>query len=367
MSAWRFRWVTAWDQVWQGAVADRWQRLASRSRAANAFHEPALARAWAETVGVAAGSRPVVGLAEAPDGTEVLLPWVITPQRGSRVTRRVLEPIGHALFGYHDPLAAAALPEGDWSTFWASVRASVPVPYDSALFRLVHAEFAVASTTPTVMENSPVLELGGDDFEAVLRRLSKNAREQVRRSARRIADVGGRYESLVGAAAGSELGGPLADAHRRLWSARAAGSVLDQPGVLDAFTRFACEGTAAGWARLDRLVVDGAPIAWHFGLVHRTGWHWWLPAYDAATSVPSPGAAMLSHVVEQAVGAGAARLHLMIGNQRYKQRWHPAPLALRAVRWYAPAVRGAALRLYDSLRATGRSGALPTPDEDDDV
>lgn len=365
MSAWRFRWVTEWDAVWRGEVAERWQRLASGSTVANAFHEPALVRAWAETVGAATGAMPVVGLADAPDGTEVLLPWVITPQRGSRVTRRVLEPMGHALFGYHDPLAAAPLAEAEWSAFWASVRPSVPVAYDSALFRLVHAEIAVASAAPTVMENSPVLEFSGGDFDFVLRRLSKNAREQVRRSARRIAEAGGRFESLTGAAAAAEVAGPLATAHRTLWRARPAGSVLDQPRVLDAFTRFAREGTVAGWARLDRLVMDGAAIAWHFGLVHRTGWHWWLPAYDAASAMPSPGAAMLAHVVEQAVGAGAARLHLMIGNQRYKQRWHPAPLALRAVRWYAPAVRGAALRLYDSLRATRRSGDIPTPDDDD--
>ena len=68
MSTWRFRWFTSWDAIWQGEVAERWRAMADSSPCANAFHEPTLARAWVETVGMATGATPVVGLAEAMPG-----------------------------------------------------------------------------------------------------------------------------------------------------------------------------------------------------------------------------------------------------------------------------------------------------------
>ena len=90
-----------------------------------------------------------------------------------------------------------------------------------------------------------------------------------------------------------------------------------------------------------------------------------MPAYDASAGALSPGTALLAHVIRSAIEAGTPRLHFLIGAQRYKLRWQPAPLALRAVRWYAPALRGAALRLYDAFRATERPGAVPSATDDD--
>ena len=359
---WTFAWTPHWDDAWTGSMGALWRELADASTEANAFHEPALCRIWAETVGAATGAAPVVGVATATDGTRVLLPWVLTTHRGRRLSRRVIEPIGQTLFGYHDPLPSRALSPAEARALWPAARRALPVASDAALFRFAHDTIALGPMSEPVGEDSPVLDLGGTaDLDALLAGMSRNAREQVRRARRKLDAAGAVCLSLCppasAQAAAAEYRSHVVPAYRALWRARPAGCLLDLPGVERFFERVVEVGVGEGWAQMARLTVGGTAVAWHVGLVHRSGWYWWLPAHDPSRADLSPGRVLMAELISRAIAERVPRLHLMIGAQRYKQSWRPSPLALRTVRWHAPGARGTMLRWYDAVRRRGAPAA----------
>ncbi len=365
---WQFAWSRTWADALEGAHGAAWRALAASSPQANAFHAPAVVRIWADTVGAAIGAEPVVGRATASDGTEAVLPWVVVPHAGRRITRRVLEPVGQALFGYHDPLLSRAVEPELAAALWDEARVAAPGGAQTALFRLVHADAAPGPMSEPVREESPVLELAGTaELDALLATLSRNAREQVRRQRRKLEAVGPvAFECAPperAAAAAAEFRSAVVPAYHALWRDRAAGSLLDAPGVTEFYARVIAEGVTAGWAQFARLTVAGQPVAWHVGLVHRTGWYWWLPAYAAKHADHSPGRVLLAELIARAIHDHVPRLHFLIGGQRYKLSWRPRALDLRTVRWYAPGARGAALKLYDRVLAPSATDA-PTEDPD---
>ena len=280
MSGWRFEWITRWDDAWDGVVAATWRRLVDTSPHANAFHEPALAAAWASTIGATLAAEPVIGLARHESGVEAVLPWTVVRQRGQRAIRRVLEPIGQSLYGYHTPLVSAGAEGIDWTAFWSAARSAIPVAVDIARFRLIHPLFAPSPIGDAIGDDSPVLELSDvTDFEALLARISRKKRGEVRRGLRDL-DAEGTvvFERLTAADAASRVyATEIVPAYRARWQTRPEGCKLDIPGVEDFFRRVATDGTAGHWGDVTRVTVNDVPIAWHVGLVHRSGLYWWLP------------------------------------------------------------------------------------------
>jgi CelD/BcsL family acetyltransferase involved in cellulose biosynthesis len=360
---WTLETCSTWDEAWSLGETVGWRACAT-GPGGHAFAHPALVRAWAETIGGAVPVVPHVVVARDGDGTTVVLPAVIRAYAGRLARRRVLEPAGGALFGYHTPIWSRG-PTPDLATrFWAAVRHASAHDVHQALFRFVAPVAAGTEGTELAGDESPVLPLAGlHSLDDVLGRMSRNAREQVRRIARRLSDVGDVRLDLAhprdGTAAAQAFRNSMVPAYRARWRAHPGGCLLDAPGVMDFFARVVEDGVSQGWAQFATLSVGEVPVAWHVGLVHATGWHWWLPAHDPERESSAPGRALLAALVARAIADRVPALHLLTGAQRYKRSWQPHPNPLCTVRWYAPGLRGTAARLYDRWRApaSGNTGA----------
>jgi CelD/BcsL family acetyltransferase involved in cellulose biosynthesis len=355
---WRVTWRRQWAEVWTPDFQAHWRQLLHSAPTATVYHRPELIRAWAETCGEANGIEPLVGWAEGGEGERVLLPWVVARHGGRFVRRRVAEPAGQSLFGYHDPLVSGEGPSLT-SSFWNAVRRSIARFCDQALIRFVHPEFAPARHAEPCGEENPVLQLEGlESLDAMLARCSSNHRGDVRRRLRRLAEKGA--FSLHVAAPGeeravlAEFRGALLPSYDAVWSARPEGNMLQRPGVLPFVERALLEGVRGGWAHYCALRVNGEPIAWHLGFFHHNELYWWIPAHDPRWEDFSPGKVLLALLIEHGIGQGWRRLHFLTGGHRYKLDWKPAPLELRTIRWHSPSLRGKTLSYYDAWRGSER-------------
>ena len=274
------------------------------------------------------------------------------------MARRVLEPAGRELFGYHTPLLAGADPSAmDWAHFWASVRASVGGTCDQALFRLVEPEFSTASGFEKSSEDSPVLSLEGcSSLDDVLARCSSSHRVDVKRQARRATEKGGLTLWIAGpgdaAAAVHSIRHEMWPAYRALWADRSHRSSLPDSGVEEFLDLVGSAGVHGGWGHYSVLRIDGVPAAWHLGFLDAGRLYYWLPTHGAEWANYSPGKLLLAELIARGCRDGWREIHFLTGNHPYKQAWHPELRALTAVAWAAPSARGRIMSWYDR-RARG--------------
>lgn len=362
--AWRFEWRQSWTEVWAEDFQVIWLQLLARDPCAHVYHLPDLVRAWAETYGAALSATPMFGLATDEAHRQVLLPWVVVTYAGRFTRRRVVEPAGSSLFGYHDPLVGTPDADGvDWSSLWDSARRELARSCDQALFRFVHPRYTQGIDAEPCGEESPVLSLGGlGDLQDALARCSTNHRSDVRRRLRRLEEKG---ELRLWVAGSTEASAAMQDfrerfvpAYHDLWRPRPSGSLLDRPGLVEFLTRVLAEGVTAGWGHYAVLYVADTPIAWHLGLSHQRSLYWWVPTHDTAWEHWSPGKALLAKLIEYAIARGWTRLHLLTGGQAYKLAWRPDPEDLLAVRWHAPTFGGRILGCYDALHGWLKAGGV---------
>lgn len=358
MSRWQFEWRRDWSEIWRDDFLSHWRELLEQSPYAHAYHVPDLVRQWAETCGRENACRPLIGLAEDDRGRRILLPWVVVTHRGRLVTRRVLEPAGGSLFGYHDPLVGGpTVEEIDWSSLWQSVRREVGRDCDQALLRFVHPRYAAGPGSEPCGEQNPVLPLSGrTDLESLLQQCSANHRGDVRRRLRRLHEQGELCLWIAAPGYEQELrddfDSQFLAAYEQNGRRRPERNLLRSPGVREFAARVALDGVPAGWAHYAALRLSGRSIAWHLGLFYRNELYWWLPAYDPAFENFSPGKVLLALLIEHGLRNGWSRIHFLTGGHRYKLDWNPEPLDLRAVRWHSPTWRGTLLRTYDGTLRT---------------
>lgn len=338
-----------WPAVDDAATWHEWESARARDAHAHVFHRADLLRAWYETVARAESHEPRV-LRWSRDGLEVWLAAAVVTYQGRWARRRVLEPAGQALFGYHAPLVAGQSARIDWDAFWGDVR-TASVATDAALFRFVPSGLAGRRLAAPAGEESPVLALDGvDSLDALLARCSPNHRGDVRRRLRRAAEQGALSLHVFGPGAADAA---LREFDTGFWPAWGAASeargwgLHRRPGFAAYVRRVAAEGIPGGWAQLSVLALDRVSVAWHLGLADDRRLYWWMPAHDPAQDALAPGKILLALLVGRLIDDGWRALHFQTGAQAYKRAWQPSLPPLAAVRWHAPSVKGRLLAAHD--------------------
>jgi CelD/BcsL family acetyltransferase involved in cellulose biosynthesis len=114
---------------------------------------------------------------------------------------------------------------------------------------------------------------------------------------------------------------PFFHQHIKRWAATHSPSLfLHQPTRLF-YHRLATEGAAAGWLRFAELLLDGKPIASHFGFCYRKWFLYYKPVFDLDYASFSPGQILLRHLIESAAAQGAQIFDFGLGAEPYKERF----------------------------------------------
>jgi CelD/BcsL family acetyltransferase involved in cellulose biosynthesis len=310
-------------------VREEWDALGERC--GNVFSTWEWATTWWEHFGRPGRLRLVV--ARDRDGTAVaILP--LYEYRGRPL--RILRLVGH---GPADELGPVCAPADRPAAVAALGRAVRELRADLLLAEQVSGATALGERLrghALGQGASPVIDLAGGDWDALMASWSRNLRKQIRQSERRLErDHGLRYRLSDGRGALAEDLGVLFGLHAACHTEDESGFIGAHRAFHEDFARVAAE---RGWLRLWFLEADGTPVAAELDLRYGGADASYQSGRDPAMQHPGPGIVLLAHAIREAVADGLGEFRLLRGDEAYKYRFASSDAGLETI-----AVPGSAL------------------------
>ena len=292
-----------------------WDALAAAAR--NPFGTYEFATAWWRVYGV--DRELALTRVRADDGTLIA---ILPLYRADRGPLRLLRFVGHGPADEGGPLCA----EEHRPLALAALRHHADALGARGLL-VAERVSGYGGTAATLggrvvrREDSPVLEIAGQEWEEWLAGKSSNFRGQVRRMERRLGrDHELRFrrtEHMAGLPADLET---LFRLHELRW-ADGGGSDAFSDDRRALHRDFAARALERGWLRLWTAEIDGEPAAAWYGLRH-AGRDWYYQfGRDPRWDEYKIGFVLLVHTIRDAFAAGAAAYHFGLGDEEYKSRF----------------------------------------------
>lgn len=142
--------------------------------------------------------------------------------------------------------------------------------------------------------------------------------------------------------------------HAERWAVTRTASPFLDPAARVLYESLARGAATRGEVLLSVLRLNGRPVAYHFGFLHRGRLIWYKPSYDLRFFRAAPGNGILRATIRLAVERGLFELDFTRGDEAYKTHFTNAQRRNANWVWYRTAeshARGAALR---SARSTLR-------------
>jgi CelD/BcsL family acetyltransferase involved in cellulose biosynthesis len=114
-----------------------------------------------------------------------------------------------------------------------------------------------------------------------------------------------------------------------------------------------------GWLRLWQLTANGEPAAAFFGWSIGQVYSYYLAGFDSKFRRYSPGTVLLAHTIREAAEAGSRRYDLLLGDERYKERFADG---VEVVQSLVLAQRRTVPFALAKLEASGRTALQRLPD-----
>ena len=179
-------------------------------------------------------------------------------------------------------------------------------------------------------ESSPVVDLGGLDWDAYLATRSSNFRSQVRRKERKlIREAELTFRLCEDGARIQEDLDSMFTLHRARWQGTDSGALA---GEREDFHReFAPLALERGWLRLWLAEAEGAPVAAYYGFRFGDSDSYYQLGRDPEWDRFSLGLVLLAHTVRDATEAGRREYRFLRGDEDYKGRFATADPGLDTV------------------------------------
>jgi CelD/BcsL family acetyltransferase involved in cellulose biosynthesis len=109
--------------------------------------------------------------------------------------------------------------------------------------------------------------------------------------------------------------------HNARWAGNHEGSAFDDAPNRAFIARLSEISATSRWLRFTRVLLDGRPVAFHFGFFYRGRYSWWRPSFDIELARYSPGEVLLRHVLFAAIDEGSTVFDFGSGDMPYKLRF----------------------------------------------
>jgi CelD/BcsL family acetyltransferase involved in cellulose biosynthesis len=319
---------------------EEWRVLAAR--AGHIFATPEWLTTWWRHFG---RDRPLVGLVRRDSRLVAIVP--LYPWRRHGVP--ILRFVGHGPSDQLGPICGP-LSEPESAHAVAAAMAAIPLRRHVVLAEQTDASSgfgAIIGAQPLYREESPIVALGHESWDAFLATRSRNARSSIRRAPRKLDSLG---EVSFRLASADTLDRDL-DALFRLHRSRHGESAF---GSAEPFHRDVARAAHdRGWLRLLLLELDGIPIA----ALHSFRFEGTESAYQSGREsrldeLPL-GTVLLAHSIREAMADGLTEFRLLRGAEPYKWRFANGDPGLESFALSRGEVAGALVRAAVVVR--GRS------------
>lgn len=165
-------------------------------------------------------------------------------------------------------------------------------------------------------EMAPFIRLGGS-YEEYLASLSGNMRATVVKGWRRLKEHGAEFKSMRSAKGVEEAVHWLKELSDHRWR---SSSCLRSPGMTQ-FVEEAAKRLVGQGVVFHAILVDGTPQAIAMGLEDRDRYLYYLSGLGPDYAHCSPGAVLISRIIEESYGRGCKEVDLLRGAETYKYRF----------------------------------------------
>lgn len=165
---------------------------------------------------------------------------------------------------------------------------------------------------------APKLHLGGGGSDSKLK-------YSVRRHCHRLEKTGRvEFRILRDAHDLPRLLGVLYEQHIARYRSKGEISLFENPLARRFYGQLAPRLLDAGWLNFSELMLDGKPIAVHFGFEYENVLTWYKPAFDVAYQRFSPGTVLIKHLIDYAKDRRLDTLDFTVGDEAFKDRFSNA-------------------------------------------
>ena len=193
-------------------------------------------------------------------------------------------------------------------------------------------------------EKSPVLELP-NCYDAYLKMLGKNMREQIKRYPKRLEKEFAVEYSLAQTEGEVKIAlDDLFRLHGARWRARGQTGVLATP-KRQKFHRAVCASfLKRDWLRLWTLRCDGKPVCVLLNYFYGGRYYFFIGGFDPEYSRWSVGICLFSRVFQRAIDEGATEFDFLKGEEEYKYRYGATNRDYKTIAFFQSTPRGKYLK-----------------------
>lgn len=109
--------------------------------------------------------------------------------------------------------------------------------------------------------------------------------------------------------------------HVKRWDATATPSLFVNQTPRDFYRELTHSLDGTGWLLFSLVMLDGDPIAMHYGFDYDGTVSWYKPSFDVAYAAHSPGLIMVRHLIQHALAKRRRELDFTIGDEGFKRRF----------------------------------------------
>jgi CelD/BcsL family acetyltransferase involved in cellulose biosynthesis len=317
ISSWKLKVYQSWNEVNDPDFINKWMQWIDSASNGHVFFHPTIANVWVDTYRNIQDISPLYCVAEC-DGVTIFLPLVLWRRNWKNAFLRIIVPIGHSGYDYHDPVTTEPRPPEFMRSFWKLIEDQVfsgnMVHYDKINIQ----GFRFPCNEQWEEEEScPYTDLTRfKDYSEYLLKLKKNLRQDIGRQKRRLSEIG---EITYKVFKASELADALEHlpafnhAHSLRWP-----KAFKPNGFLQSLLN---EGVPANLVHFSVLMIDATPISWHLGFRYKDMFYYYMPAFLEEYQTYSPSKIHLSKLIEECFTNSINIFDHLGGSENYKAGW----------------------------------------------
>ncbi len=316
---WRFDWITSWDEIWSESFVARWHEWIKASPTSHVFFHPALVRAWVDTYLPLRRIEPRFLIATQDDCT-VFLPMVLWRRNWKNAFQRLLVPVGHSDYDYHDPIVVGEWGEECAKAFWKAFLQEARgrgTEYDALELNGLRGLETCIGGSAEESDVCPWCDLSGlSDGEVFLASVGRNLRKSLTRKERRLKELGEVSYHVFSLHSVSEAIASLEDfllVHAARWPCAYKAPCFHR--------NLLSQGLPAGIVHFSTLKLAGKEIAWQLAFVDSLRFYAYVHAHRPEYALESPGQILLYYCVKAAIEKRLKVFDHLRGEESYKAGW----------------------------------------------
>ena len=307
-----FEWVTDWNTINSEEFLELWLEFYRKADNSHVFLHPSLCLAWIDTYRPLRNIEPLFCIAKYQDNS-VFLPLIIWRKNWKNLFQKVVVPIGHSDFDYHQPLIINE--SNNHSLFFEQLVFEIELRFNFDVIEINGLFHGHSFLTNEEKDVAPYVDIYPfSDQEEYINSLKTKLRGDIRRQIRRLHEKGSLSMVSYNASNLTDIDFEHFLRHHSMkWP-----NAYKAPGFHKNILEY---GLKKGSVHYSEIKVDDEIISWHLGFLDNTTFYYYMPAINQRWRNYSPGKVHLYMLIKNSIDLNLRVFDFLRGDENYKRGW----------------------------------------------